>query len=78
MGGEILTLGRSELARLLRAILREGDHSYLKAESSASASGIVYRFKFDVYRYPRARWRWTLSCGKMEWRNSPQTSLPVG
>ncbi len=43
------------------SILREGDHSYLKAESSASASGIVYRFKFDVYRYPRARWRWWVS-----------------
>jgi Protein of unknown function (DUF3047) len=43
------------------SILREGDHSYLKAESSASASGIVYRNKFDVYRYPRAKWRWWVS-----------------
>jgi hypothetical protein len=43
------------------SILREGDHSYLKAESSASASGIVYRNKFDVYRYPAAKWRWWVS-----------------
>jgi hypothetical protein len=43
------------------SILREGDHSYLKAESSASASGIVYRDKFDVYRYPGAKWRWWVS-----------------
>jgi hypothetical protein len=32
--------------------------SFLKAESDASASGIIYRETFPVYEYPRIRWRW--------------------
>ncbi|HUU39701.1 MAG TPA: DUF3047 domain-containing protein [Desulfatiglandales bacterium] len=38
----------------------ESNHSktYLKAESSASASGIVSKTLFNVYEYPKATWRW--------------------
>lgn len=43
------------------SIQREGARSYLKAESSGSASGMVYKQKFDVYRYPRLKWRWWVS-----------------
>ena len=39
-------------------IEREGDRSFLRAESRASASAIVYKNEFDVYQYPRVRWRW--------------------
>ena len=35
-----------------------GKRSYLKAESQASASAIVYKKMFNVFEYPRARWRW--------------------
>jgi hypothetical protein len=36
----------------------EGDNSVLKAESSASASALVYKEVFSVYDYPCVRWRW--------------------
>ncbi len=39
-------------------IEREGGQSYLRAESKASASAIVYKEEFDVYEYPKVRWRW--------------------
>ena len=32
--------------------------SSLKAESQASASGIVYKDAFNVYQYPKVQWRW--------------------
>jgi len=31
---------------------------WLKAESDRSASGIVWRKQYDVYAYPKLRWRW--------------------
>ena len=34
---------------------------YLRAESKSSASGIVWKGEFDVYSYPRIRWRWKVS-----------------
>ena len=43
------------------SIHREGNNSYLKAESSGSASGMAYKGKFDVYRYPKLKWRWRVS-----------------
>ena len=43
------------------SIHREGDDRYLKAESSGSASGLVYNKSFDVYQYPKAKWRWWVS-----------------
>jgi hypothetical protein len=38
--------------------VKEGDLTFLKAESRASASGIVARRTFDVRVYDRMRWRW--------------------
>jgi hypothetical protein len=32
--------------------------SYLKAESDASASAVVYKGEINMYQYPRMRWRW--------------------
>ena len=40
------------------SIHTEGDISLLMAESSASASALVYKDTFSVYEYPCARWRW--------------------
>lgn len=40
------------------SIEKENDKRYLKAESNASASAIVYKESFSVYEYPRVRWRW--------------------
>ena len=39
-------------------IERDGDKPVLRAESHASASAIVYKDVFDVYDYPRVKWRW--------------------
>ncbi len=39
-------------------IERHNGGSLLRAESSASASAIVYRDAFNVFEYPQARWRW--------------------
>jgi len=36
----------------------QGSESILRAESRASASAIVYRTPFNVYDYPRLRWKW--------------------
>ncbi len=38
----------------------EGD-SLLAAQSAGSASALVYKEHFNVYEYPRARWRWKIS-----------------
>ncbi|MBI5099994.1 MAG: DUF3047 domain-containing protein [Nitrospirae bacterium] len=43
------------------SIEKEENGSYLKAESNASASGIVFNKEFDVFKYPNARWRWKIS-----------------
>ena len=34
---------------------------YLRAESNASASGIVHKRDFNVYDHPKVRWRWKVS-----------------
>jgi len=39
-------------------VVREGDRSFLRAESNASASGLLYRKDYDVFDYPKVRWRW--------------------
>jgi len=41
--------------------VQEGGESYLKAESDASASGIVFKKEFSVFEYPKIRWRWKIS-----------------
>lgn len=35
-----------------------GSESYLKAESNASASAVLYKKEFNIYHYARMRWRW--------------------
>jgi hypothetical protein len=42
-------------------IQRDGESHYLKAESNASASAIVYKDSFKVYDYPRVQWRWKVN-----------------
>lgn len=36
----------------------QGGVSYLRAESRASASALVYKKTFHVYEYPNFRWQW--------------------
>jgi hypothetical protein len=36
----------------------QGRETVLRAESRASASAIVYRNPFNIYDYPRLRWKW--------------------
>jgi hypothetical protein len=43
------------------SLVKEGDKSILKAESHSSASAIVYRRTFNVYKNPRLRWRWKVT-----------------
>jgi hypothetical protein len=38
-----------------------GRESFLKAESNASASALVYKEDFNIYDYPRARWGWKVN-----------------
>lgn len=45
----------------LYTIERAGDLHYLRAESNASASAIVYQDALTVYEYPGIRWRWKVS-----------------
>ncbi len=41
-------------------IATEGQEHMLKAESSNSASAIVYKDSFNVYEHPRMKWRWKI------------------
>ena len=43
------------------SVERNGTEHYLKAESRASASGIISRKEFNVFECPRMRWRWKVS-----------------
>jgi len=45
----------------LYTIVRDGNDSFLKAESNASASGIIWLKEFNVYDYPKVRWRWKVT-----------------
>jgi hypothetical protein len=38
-----------------------GQDHILKADSSGSASAVVYKDSFNVYEHPRAKWRWKVS-----------------
>lgn len=42
----------------LYSIVTEGCEKYLRAESHASASGLIFAGRFNVYEYPKMRWRW--------------------
>ena len=39
-------------------VVSEKGHSFLKTESRSSASAIVSRKTFNVFEYPRVRWKW--------------------
>ncbi len=43
------------------SIESKDDEHYLRAESNGSASGVVYKETFNVYDYPKIRWRWRIS-----------------
>ncbi|RJR16453.1 MAG: DUF3047 domain-containing protein [Nitrospiraceae bacterium] len=43
------------------SIETEGEQNFLKAESSASASGIVLKREFSLPEYTKVRWRWKIS-----------------
>jgi hypothetical protein len=43
------------------SIEKHGEESYLKAESSASASALYFNKTFNVYDYPRIKWRWRIN-----------------
>lgn len=42
-------------------IEKDGNKSYLKAESKASASGLILKKEFNVFEYPKVKWRWKIS-----------------
>ncbi|NTW76415.1 MAG: DUF3047 domain-containing protein [Syntrophaceae bacterium] len=42
-------------------LVADGEKTVLKAESHASASAIVYRRTFNIYEYPRIKWRWKVT-----------------
>jgi hypothetical protein len=48
-------------AHTVYSIETKDSESFLKAESKASASAIVYREEFNVYEYPKIRWSWKIS-----------------
>ncbi len=43
------------------SIEKKGEESYLRAYSSSSASGIVFKKEFNVYKYPVLRWMWKVN-----------------
>lgn len=43
------------------AIETSGAEGFLKTESKASASALVYKHEFNVFEHSRARWRWKVN-----------------
>jgi len=43
------------------SIYKNGNDNVLKTSSNGSASGIIYKKEFNVYEYPKMRWRWKIS-----------------
>jgi hypothetical protein len=42
-------------------IEKDGQSSFLKARSNASASGLILKQEFNVFEYPKLKWRWKIS-----------------
>jgi hypothetical protein len=42
------------------SIIKEDEGAYLKAESSASASGLVFKIEFNVHEFSKVKWRWKI------------------
>jgi hypothetical protein len=40
------------------SIEKKGCESYLRTESDDSASALIFKHEFNVYEYPRVRWKW--------------------
>ena len=40
---------------------KEDGSFHLKAESNASASGIIFKKEFNIFEHPKVRWRWKIS-----------------
>ncbi|MEW6600320.1 MAG: DUF3047 domain-containing protein [Nitrospirota bacterium] len=55
------------------SVLRQGDESYLKAESNASSSAIVFSKSFNVFDYPKVKWRWKISNVYLKGNSSEKT-----
>ena len=62
-------------------IEKEDGRFYLKAASQASASGLTSVQTFDIYQYPRVRWRWkvmsTYEKGDARYRSGDDYPLRV-
>jgi hypothetical protein len=43
------------------SIERKNDEHYLRTESDRSASGILLKREFNVYNYPKVRWKWKVA-----------------
>lgn len=43
------------------SIIETEGSKVLKAESNASASGLIYKYKYDLKEYPVLTWRWKVS-----------------
>ena len=48
-------------------IEKNADRSYLRAESNASASGLILKKEFNVFEYPKLKWRWKISNVYLKW-----------
>ena len=42
-------------------IEKDDDMGYLRAESNSSASGLILKKEFNVFEYPKLKWRWKIS-----------------
>jgi len=42
-------------------IEKDGDGSYLRAGSNASASGLILKKEFNVFEYPKVKWSWKIN-----------------
>lgn len=42
-------------------IIKKGSNSYLKTVANDSASGIILKKSFNVYDFPKAEWKWSIS-----------------
>jgi hypothetical protein len=55
------TLRFPDIERLTEyRIVEHGNDPYLQMVSDDSASALIHQKTFDVYRYPRLRWRWNV------------------
>ena len=43
------------------SILKEGKKSFLVARADNSASGIIYKRSFNIYKTPIIKWKWKIS-----------------